>query len=464
MKKISVFMMAIVLLIACASAVPPQQFSGVLSNPRSDNAQIDIFELLPGESIEIVGSACVLEGIIKDTWVVSCVGGIVPPTVTPVPPTDTPIPPTDTPIPGAGIRDGVPLCAEHDPNAWHPVYNQAMDCHYDHHHGRNPYDSEIVALLGSPEEYTGQGIGYSWQTPNENQLKHRAYYWLWEVNDECVPSLIGDLCTKAFRFELHGDMGVLGAKTRFHSYWAEIMGCKVGTDDCGVVRFGGWLDTGCLYDNYFGDLHTTSQDPPNCLKAFPNNNAYRVLNQLDDKDNALSQWQSGNWPAKSGTVEGQASGRILWASGHAYSDYAQPMRNLVFGYLDNWAVASAGNLDAWEYICPDFQCPFNGSLGHVSNFSTNKFVAGSDSYYTDLQGFRDDACTETSAECVPFMLEDWPGGNVGYHRNRQYKNGISGTPYHPRNILFYYEFDQSPAQLGLGTEWWLVPTDYQYGE
>lgn len=381
-------------------------------------------------------------------------------------PTSTPTvepTPTNTPVAGTGPRDGVALCVTHNDTEWHPVYDAAQDCHYDHHHGRDPYDPAIVALLGSPDEYTGQSISYPWDTPDENNYKHRAYFWIWQINDECVSSLIGDLCVKAFRTQLHGDMGVLGASVRFHSYWFETLACEIGTDNCGVLKTGGWLDYGCNYDAYFGDPRSLpDQDPPACAE-FVNKNPYRVFNTLDAKDLVLAQYESGNWPAREGTNQGSAAGRIIWANGQLYTDYAEPtMVHLVFSFLDNWAVADVGTLDNWEYICPDFQCPFNGSFGEITNYNTPKQPGGSDFYWTDRRGFRNDSCTETGFDCVPYVRENWPRDNAsaGYHRNRQYAGGFGGYPYHPRDPRTFYEFDQSPAQLGTGTEWWLVPTNH----
>lgn len=375
-------------------------------------------------------------------------------------PTATPTQePTSTLAPGTGPRDGVPLCSEHDPTAWHEVYNAELDCHNDHHHGRDPYDPAIVALLGSPDEYTEQGISYPWETPDENAYKHRAYFWLWQINDECVDSTVGVLCVAAYRTQLHGDMGILGAKTRFHSYWFEMVACETGTDNCGTLRFGGTLDYGCLYDAYFGEPNPLPVDPPVC-RDFVNRNPYRVLNKLSTKQQILDFYESGNWPAPAGTNNVSAADRIIWANAQVYTDYgAETMDHLVFNFLDGWALAEAGNADNWEYLCEDFQCPFNGSLGTIANFNTHNQPIGSDSYWTDERGIRNDACVETGPECIPYVRENWPLDNVnaGYHRVAQY----AGLNYHPRDLRTMYEFDQSPAQIGTGTEWWLVPTDHE---
>lgn len=101
--------------------------------------------------------------------------------------TDTPSPtatdtatPTSAPVSIAPYRDA-PLCADHDPNTFHTLWNSALGCHYDHEHGINPFVSEVnsafpgfdlLALLGSVE------IGHTNLTgPMENTMKHGGLKW-----------------------------------------------------------------------------------------------------------------------------------------------------------------------------------------------------------------------------------------------------------------------------------------------
>jgi hypothetical protein len=250
-------------------------------------------------------------------------------------------------------RDGVPLCNSHDSTAWHPVYNPEQDCHYDHHHGRDPYDPEIVALLGSPEEYTGQAISYPWETPNENELKHRAYFWMWQVNDRCVKSGIGQQCVKAFRFQLHADMGILGFNARVHSFWGEVLACETGTDNCGIIRWGGHHDTGCGYNAYFGPLVDLPSNPDNCVVPFVNDIPYRILNHPREIAPALDKYNRGiSWEQIGGS-------NVLWAFSDLYIDHAVS-RKFVISFLDSYAAVDGDNPNNWEYFCPDFQCVFNG--------------------------------------------------------------------------------------------------------
>lgn len=180
-----------------------------------------------------------------------------PPTATPVPSTATPVPPqAGEPYPEA------PLCTNHSDTEFHTLWNSTLGCHYDHAHGDNPH---VVDSIFGTDYYgwAGGEISYPWQTfgamGTENDYKHAGYYWLVRTPEEIgtCESQFGDGCVMAFRAISHMFMNDHGAKTRYHSFFLEALVCDVANpEDCGIMRTGGWHDTGTLmvdsqpYDGY----------------------------------------------------------------------------------------------------------------------------------------------------------------------------------------------------------------------
>ena len=160
----------------------------------------------------------------------------VPPTDTPVPPTDTPMPPTDTPIPPT----------EHNKTEWHPV-----SADISHTHNADP--DSVAHIFGPILDYLPQSISYPWQTTNENLNKHEGYKWGVAEHSICIQRAVyvGRNCVMAWRIEHHQVGGSVGAVTRFHSGYAELLICDFhDLQDCGILRIGQPLvDYGCLRSN-----------------------------------------------------------------------------------------------------------------------------------------------------------------------------------------------------------------------
>jgi hypothetical protein len=352
-----------------------------------------------------------------------------------------------SPAPARGPGDDVPLCQKHDPTDWHPVYDADLECHYDHHHGRDPYDPEIVALLGDPDQLSGQGISYAWRTPQENELKHRAYWWNWQINDEClVFNPDNNLCVKAFRTEIHADAGIVGFNARFHSFYIEVMACDPSTfgtadENCGIVRRGGHYDSGFSYAGYFGPCVEVPANPgpieecPDFKVSIP----YRTLRPLDDLARTLN-----------GRTR-YDSNLLIWLG------QQEGFGKIVFRIQDAWAGVNPEDWTDWQYACPDFQCRFNGSTIHIGDIVTEDWNAGSESGFTSRNGSTVSGCTEPGVDCVPYSLEDWPGGRAIYGRGTHFPDTHPQDP----TPLHYMDFDQSPAAMGTGKEWWLVPTNHE---
>lgn len=186
--------------------------------------------------------------------------------------------PTATPTPIVGIPSdpylGAPECAMHDPNAWHGIWNSELGCHYDHQHGDNPHD--VDDIFGTQAyEWMGGEVSYPWQTVSsagmENDLKHYGYMWVVRSPQEIETcySEYGDGCIMAFRSLVHFLGSDADAKVRYHSVWTEALVCsEADPTDCGIVRHGGWQDTGDLYvdDVLILDVPAPEYQAPQAVK------------------------------------------------------------------------------------------------------------------------------------------------------------------------------------------------------
>lgn len=147
---------------------------------------------------------------------------------------------------------GAPACEHHAANTYHTLWNAELGCHYDHTHADDPH--AVDDLFGtSAYVWMGGEISYPWQTfsdaGTENELKHGGYFWLVRTPAEVggCSSRFQDGCITAFRALSHFLMLDHGARTRYHSYWFEAQACReAAPDDCGILRTGGWFDTGDL--------------------------------------------------------------------------------------------------------------------------------------------------------------------------------------------------------------------------
>jgi len=173
-----------------------------------------------------------------------------PPAPTPTEPptpvvTEPPTPvPTDTGVPGEPYANA-PLCAEHDPNAYHSLWNSALGCHYDHEHGDNPHEVDDVLGTQIYDDMGGE-ISYPWSTPHENEHpKHEQYKWFVGHNLGCNSANTGG-CITDYRALAHMDGH--NVVSNYHSYVIEARVCReANPNDCGIMRIGGWQFTGDIF-------------------------------------------------------------------------------------------------------------------------------------------------------------------------------------------------------------------------
>lgn len=360
----------------------------------------------------------------------------VPPTGTPTP-TDTltAVPPTavpPTPTPAAGPIApfvGAPLCPSHDPHQWHSLWDAARGCHYDHSHNDDPALGN--AVFGP---VTGQTISYPWSTSAmENTHKHAGYKYAVRTNLPCDSNRIwearGQLhCIKALRIQYHAVAGLMDYLARFHSYYAEIQVCQYPTfTQCGIVRVGGWYDTGILevpYKTVRVVRPAATLDFGNgMVMSFPADAAELNGQSVNDEpylaasSSADLNYYRNNAPSPNLQME-------VWSMDDFSGRYGHnPYARFAFRIFDSMQVVNPKDPTQIIDICPAnaqgvIPCAYNGSIHAMNEAATNiptSFDSDRDGFadyrgYTDRYGNLAQGCTAPALDCVPFSLAHVPVG------------------------------------------------------
>lgn len=353
-----------------------------------------------------------------DGLLVSCFEGepTPDPTNTPAPqPTDTPAPnPTATAVGNVQPYPDAPECPTHDDRAYHGLWDYERGCHYDHTHNDNPHD--VDDIFGTAfYDWAGGEISYPWQTSSaagtENEVKHGGYGWLVRRDLPCE-SDFADGCITAFRAIYHGIGSNHGAYTRYHSFWLEAQVCREDApNDCGIIRVGGWQDTG---DLLVDDL--TILDEPN------NVNRFKLHYSGNHKPDGVGNPNFGTW----------------------YSGNEQTWGQVAVQFEDMWGLVNRdGDATELHLFCDDLsQCANNGSkiqphvIGSAIRSRYTRLVDPDGDGYADYNGYVDrygvpvEGCTEISLDCVPLVLEHVPLGTTYQFRGdtREYDIYFNGSP------------------------------------
>ncbi len=320
---------------------------------------------------------------------------------------------------------------EHDRHKWHALVDPVLKCHYDHHHGDDPnYVNDIFGSPGAWFGVPGQSVSYPWQTfpartPSEgneqyvaqgvmeNDLKHEGYMWLVRRDQPCPDGN----CVTDLRVQYHGIFGAHDATVRFHSYSFEVRVCrdKAVPSSCGIIRTGGWMDTGKLF--------ITDGREPRCT----NNNMLRISLPADSQFFPLDEASPDEMRCHAFINDGrlpayppQAAISEWWV--HSPGDRA---RFQIFAF-DPIGNIRRDDPATWDFYCEpgDVNCRYNqsilsGWIGYVL-----KVYGGYDPVarrYLDLQldanqkinvrtftrrmGDLNLACTTTSLDCIPLHYE-----------------------------------------------------------
>ncbi|MCX7928589.1 MAG: hypothetical protein N2558_02805 [Patescibacteria group bacterium] len=347
------------------------------------------------------------------------------------------------------------LCtnAEHDRTKWHSLVNPEANCHYDHHHGDDPwYVADIFGPPGAWFGHSGWSISFPWQTfratsayessdvhvarkEMENDLKHEGYIWIVRRN---LPCQGGKNCVTDYRLQVHAMMGAGDFPVRYHSFSVEMRVCvdKSRPETCGIARKGGWADHGRLFttpvnnnggaiancgnsptdihipvpaDNLFFRLETEEEKPWDEIRCHPQLNLSGVRRR-EDAINPLSplldpRLELAHWWAKSG---GPTELRFQVLS-------YDPVSNINPRNPGQWLLFCDPNAPACDFSASKF----SAILGYIQLFRSrwSSSVGGIDlnldpdgngildiNYYTDRWGLPVAGCTKASLDCIPVQL------------------------------------------------------------
>ena len=298
-------------------------------------------------------------------------------------------------IPGPPYPDA-PLCPDHDPRAYHGLWDSARGCHYDHHHGDAPH--AVDDIFGT-DYYTwaGGSISYPWQTFNaqtgclENDCKHSGYIWLVRRDQPCE-SRYTNGCVVAFRALVHAMSSVHDTSVRYHSAWLEALVCREDAPNvCGVIRSGGWQDT--------GDLLIDRRR----IIDYPNNFNRIKLHSFNNGTSHVGTWYAGS-------PGGEERRGGMWS--------------VAVELGDMWGPIDPADQMQVQFFCPDptIDCRWNGSTYQPHNVAVGfppRFRALVDpdgNRIADYHGHADrwgnpvSGCSSVGLDCVPLVLEGVPLG------------------------------------------------------
>jgi hypothetical protein len=336
--------------------------------------------------------------------------------------------PTASPLPT--LVEGVPVCTDHDSTKYHSLVKRdsagAILCTYGHEHHDDP--NSVNDLFGLPGAWFGPGqeISYPWQTftfPNpqadyypvpqpdssslfENAAKHNGYKWYVKRNLSCVPAWAAlgppnDGCFRAYRVQVHSLGTTADSTVRFHSFSMEALVEQGGKQ--GVVRGGGWMDSGFL------GLLVDGGDSMICPSLSTNPPGFTC--PITGTAGTVRTAGSTNVPSPhiSHSVPGSATN---WYAAHRGGvqvgvsvedfgpiDYANPSRQQFYPsqYRANNSHGRAGALSAstqWDWLRP-----YTDASGRIT-------FRG----YEGRHGELATGCTAPGLDCVPFIVDGAPAG------------------------------------------------------
>lgn len=299
-----------------------------------------------------------------------------------------------------------PPCTEHDPIAWHGVWDFERGCHYAHTHNADP--AQLDMLFGPVGAvYGGQTISYPWQTPHENEHKHEGYKWEVRRVEGCMTNSRGDNCIGAFRLLFHV-VGLFGANFRTHSFWIEAQVCDSMQETCGIVKTGGWADFGILCVPYKGDhVPLTALDPNDP----PRRN--------DGNVNCEPPPYRGHGPQD--TERGRDNSiTYTWNSSPRYG-YNQIVE-YDFQSRDDFGGINVTDPTDLNFVCPDFTCASNHStmLVYEVVIKVPRELDDDGDGKVTYAGFNDrfgnivEACEPLGPDCIPLQFDNIPVGTASF--------------------------------------------------
>lgn len=367
---------------------------------------------------------------------------------------------------------GAPKCPTHDPNKWHPLWDESRGCYYDHEHGDNPAKADSV--FGPAGSWWNQGnggnIGVPWATSEmENSHKHpMAKYYVrvqggYKPFPNCGISAETDNsnngtnnnCIKAVRLLSHGGSNPMEALTRNHSMAIEvyITSKKSNYSKGGILRMGSWLDFGKLQAEFYSTQHKR----PGGSVTFPGGmtmeftaDTPEIFGQLGGEpywfmtlNTSIARYRTSQYPDSAGeqwsSNEVGPSSLADCAPFPVGDQCGNRHVHIAIRSFDSFALLRpAPNVNSPNYICPKLMpanCTYNGATRSLKELaiwikpSWDSLDGVKDGYvtysgYTDRwQRMRPEgACSQIGVDCIPIMMENVP---VGYAASR-YNVGLLG--------------------------------------
>lgn len=377
---------------------------------------------------------------------VSCASPV--PTVTSLPiATDTPLPtiPPTTTI----ALELYPPCSVHDNTKWHALYDTVKQCHYDHTHDVDPNHPNTVNYLvnsatgrtfGPIEAFTGQQIGYVWQTNLENTNKHSGYHFASALNLPCEQQNYNYLlemqrnCIKAFRATVHAAGPMTDGPSRFHSYSMEIVTQDRQTQQIGYIASGGVFDTDDAHSPYKTtcvEILGSNRSPcpsPEVWKNQLNNPPYWAFTTYESAMNNLR----NGYLCRQPQCRSLPSNKMVWDNISADRPDSLGNRMGAVNHLIHFnarqysaSAAYSSTIKGFVYVCPDGSCiAMNDSffIYAVVAYIPSSLDEDGNGWVENYQGFTDRAgnvrtksdCPQVNVECIPLIVQNVRVGNHIY--------------------------------------------------
>ncbi|MBZ0286112.1 MAG: hypothetical protein K8I30_00750, partial [Anaerolineae bacterium] len=240
----------------------------------------------------------------------------------------------------------------------------------------------------------------------ENDLKHEGYLWVVRRDQPC-PN--GD-CITDFRLQTHAIFGAHDMPVRYHSFSIEARLCKTANNpsSCGIIRYGGWADTGRLFTTAPNDIKC-NHDVNAIFIPLPADTLYFPIKEPEARDEIRCHPNIVNLPA-------YPSAKPLaewWGHGGGESRFHVLMYDPI-GNVDRT------NPDRWQFYCGqnDLNCRYDGSIisafiGYTlhihpyfqpGNIPVDKDKNGRTDYkgYFNRWGTVAPGCTSIGLDCIPY--------------------------------------------------------------
>jgi hypothetical protein len=333
------------------------------------------------------------------------------------------------------LVEGVPLCTDHDIVLWHPLVKRdnigTILCTYTHEHHDDP--NTVADIFGPPGGWfgaIGQSISYPWQTfafpqtgvryplPQppaereglENIAKHFGYKWYVKRDLPCIPfgAPPNDGCFRAYRVQVHSAGHVGDATARFHSFSLEAVVDYHGQQ--GIVRGGGWMDTGFLGLLVDGGRRmlcpSLATNPPGfvCPSTGTSGN-HRDAGSV-------------NVPAPH-TAHANPGSSVGWYATHRGAIQAQPT-------VEDFGPIDYTDPHRQHFYPPQYRA--NNSLGRVENMAVVTLHSWLNPYkdasgritarlYLNRHGDPVTGCTAPGLDCVPVVVDGAPAARYLMNAN-----------------------------------------------